>query len=172
MKKYLLLLTIAVFLVCSSLQAQYNQNMTSVFENEVPTAVKQMHIQQYPAAFNTKWQVKNVKYLNIDQVIYVVNFKMYGRQGHKAFYNEDEGFMAYVGFVNSRDLPENIQIKGIEYVEDDFIKYGQIIQLEEPYIFLYRLKVNNTGQLQYFYFDKYGNKIAKENLAPQIFAYI
>jgi|GEM_PF-3355531 len=172
MKKYLLLLTFAMSLVTTSTIAQYKQDIVSVSENEVPVEIKQMHNQKYPAAFNTKWQVKNVNYLKSDNQIYVVNFKMDGRVGHKAFYNENQGFMAYVGFVNSMDLPENIQLKGIEYVQDDFIKYGQIIQLEEPYIFLYRLKVNNTGQLEYFYFDKYGNKLAKENLAPLIFAYI
>ena len=170
--KKLLLLFVCISFGLSESWAQYNRTETAIPESEVPELIKKIHQEKYPGAFVTSWQVKTNKAATTPNPIYVVNFKLDGRQGHKSFYTETDGFMAYIGFINQYDLPEPIQVYATQYLEDDYIKYGQIIQLEKPYIFLYRVKVNNKGQLEYFYFDKYGNKIDKKNIAPKVFSYI
>ena len=99
---------------------------------------------------------------------YKVIFKDNGLLGQKAFY-DTEGFVGFVGHIYGKNLPESIQIKATSYFDINTVKQGQIIELNEPYIFIYRLKINNQGLLEHVYFDKYGNVLDKNNLPSKIF---
>ena len=86
--KKLLLLFVCISFGLSESWAQYNHTETAIPESEVPELIKKIHQEKYPGAFVTSWQVKTDKAATTPNPIYVVNFKLDGRQGHKSFYTD------------------------------------------------------------------------------------
>jgi hypothetical protein len=174
MKKLTLLVLAALFLspYCSS--AQYHSiKRTNIKEAEVPTAVRNAQRKQFYDGFVTEWQIheKDDSWEN-DLTHYMATFKKDGRFGNYAYYSPQGVLFAYSLFVNPFDLPESIQELSQASYEGSRIKSAELIDLEDPKLFIYRIRMNNEGQLNYLYFDINGNRFDKNRLPLKIFTFI
>lgn len=174
MKRSIPHLCIVFLIATSTMLAQYNEIETlDLSADEVPMEVLANHRSRFPGSFNYEWQRQNARFIDLDESThFVVHFKKDGRMGHKAFYDANYNFVAYVGFVQNLNLPESIQDQAPEFLLGSYVKSGEIIEMGAPSMFIYRVRVNSQGLLKYLYFDKYGNILDKRNLSPKVFSFI
>ncbi len=169
-----LYITIGLFLLSHVAIAQYsNINRENIDTNDVPENVAQAQKEQFRNGFVTNWKVhKKDKKVQNDTPYYMATFKKQGRLGNYAYYSEEGDLLAYSLFVDSFDLPENIQEYCFRNYNQTKIKAAELIDLENPQQFIYRVRLNAEGLLTYLYFDTNGNPVDKFNLPREIFLFI
>ncbi len=145
----------------------------TINESSVPSEVIRAQNMQFNDGFVIGWKlhVKN-KLIQDDLTYYMANFKKNGRVGNYAYYSEIGTLLAYSVYVNSFDLPEGIQDYCNTHFQQKKIKSAELIDIENPKRFVYRVRLNNDGMLRYIYFDNNGNVIEKHKLPTEIFAFI
>lgn len=102
----------------------------------------------------------------------MATFKKQGRLGNYAYYTPEGELLAYSLFVDGFDLPDNIQEYCFRNYNQSRIKAAELIDLENPQQFIYRVRLNAEGLLTYVYFDNNGNPIDKFKLPREIFLFI
>lgn len=154
--------------------AQYNDiDVTSMSRDILPEAVLKDHTRRFPNVIDIEWTKQTARFIAQDGgSFYVVRFKKDGHSGHKSFYDSQNNFVAYVGHVAAFSLPDPVKDQATTALSDSYIKAGEIIELGNPSLFIYRVRVHSEGYLRYIYFDKYGNQIDKRNLHPSVFSFI
>ena len=164
----------AAILLSGNLKAQYNDiEVTSLSRDMVPKDILTNHAQRFADVLEVEWTYQSARFIaQQNGAFYVVRFKKDGHSGHKAFYDAENNFVAYVGFVTNFSLPDIVKDTAAGSLAGSYIKSGEIIELGNPSFFVYRVRVHSDGYLRYLYFDKYGNRIDKRNLAPTVFSFI
>ena len=174
MKKLITLTFVIVFLCPISTHAQYHSiKRTVIQESEVPLSVIDAQRKQFYDGFVTEWQLhqKDDSWEN-DLTHYMATFKKDGRFGNYAYYSPQGELYAYSLLVNPFDLGESIQELSQKSYEGSRIKSAELIDIENPQVQIYRIRMNNEGQLNYLYFDINGNPIDKNRLPMKIFTFI
>ncbi|MEL6810291.1 MAG: hypothetical protein AAFP76_03030 [Bacteroidota bacterium] len=174
MKNTLRCLLFITFFSTTTVWSQYHSIDRKVVKNsDVPMEVKAAQRTAFRDGFVTEWQihVKDDSWKN-DLTHYMAIFKKDGRFGNYAYYSPEGELFAYSLFVNPMDLPEIIQENTQNYFEGARIKSAELIDLEKPKTYLYRIRLNNEGQLKYLYFDRNGKPLDKNWLPIQIFTFI
>jgi len=172
-KTTLITLFLAVFSVSFSWAQYHSISRTVIQESEVPLAVIDSQRTQFYDGFVTEWQIhqKDDSWEN-DLTHYMATFKKDGRFGNYAYYSPEGTLYAYSLFVNPYDLGESIQELSQKSFEGSRIKSAELIDIEDPQVKIYRIRMNNEGQLNYLYFDINGNPIDKNRLPIKIFTFI
>jgi hypothetical protein len=169
-------LSIASFLLLftQSIFAQYsNIAREDINTIDVPELVTRAQRNKFNDGFVTKWKVhKESDKVENDAPYYMATFKKKGRLGNYAYYTEQGDLLAYSLFVDSFEVPANIREYCFRNYNDAKIKAAELIDLENPQQFIYRVRLNADGQLTYLYFDANGNPIDKFKLPKEIFLFI
>jgi hypothetical protein len=174
MKKLTLLVFAALILSPICTFAQYHSiKRTVIQESEVPSEIIDAQRKQFYNGFVTEWQIheKDASWEN-DLTHYMATFKKDGRFGNYAYYSPKGTLYAYSLFVNPFDLGESIQELSQKSFEGSRIKSAELIDIEDPQVQIYRVRMNNEGQLNYLYFDINGNRIDKNQLPVKIFTFL
>lgn len=173
--RYLKIFVVAASIILSgNLFGQYNDiEVSSLTRDMVPNEILSNHAKRFSNVLDVEWTYQSARFIAHENgSYYVVRFKRDGHSGHKAFYDADHNFVAYVGYVSNFSLPDVVQDIAAQSLAGSYIKSGEIIELGNPSFFVYRVRIHSEGYLRYLYFDKYGNKIDKRNLAPTVFSFI
>jgi hypothetical protein len=167
-------ITIVTLFLYTSVLAQYsNIKRTILTTDEVPKEVQLSHQRQFNDGFVTGWKLhkRNVERPG-DVEHYMAAFKKQGRLGNYAYYTQTGELLAYSLFVDGKDLPGNIREYCLRNFNTSSVKSAELIDLENPQRFIYRVRLNAGGSLNYLYFDSNGNKIDKFKLPAEIFVFI
>ena len=154
--------------------SQYSSIERRVIDRtEVPEAVIKSQRNQFPDGFVTQWKI-HTRDVSVDQDItyYMATFKKDGRLGNYSYYSPAGKLYAYSIFISAFDLPEYIRNQINNEMSGWFIKAAEMIDLEDPHRYIYRVRLNNNGQLRYLYFDGNGEPISKNKLPANIFAFL
>ncbi len=167
-------ITVSLFFFTQSIFAQYSSiARETISTNEVPEVVTKAQRNKFNDGFVTTWKVhKESDKVENDTLYYMATFKKKGRLGNYAYYTEQGGLLAYSLFVDSFEVPANIREYCFRNYNDAKIKAAELIDLENPQQFIYRVRLNADGQLTYLYFDTNGNPIDKFKLPREIFLFI
>lgn len=174
MKKSIYVTLFVALISISNGWAQYHSHSRTIIkESEVPIAVIESQRKQFYDGFVTEWQIheKDDSWEN-DLTHYMATFKKDGRFGNYAYYSPEGTLYAYSLFVNPFDLGESIQELSQKSYEGSRIKSAELIDIEDPQVKIYRIRMNNEGQLNYLYFDINGNRINKNQLPIKIFTFL
>ena len=174
MKTKLLLSLFVTLISVSILFSKYNEIVnTALDNNEIPQEIIKTHQNKFFGAVTDQWSKQKAKFIDHENnEYYVVSFRKDGRGGHKAFYDGNHNFVAYVGYVASYNLPENIQLTATNQLQNSYVKFGELIEIGNSKMFLYRVRINNDGLLKYVYFDKEGKLLERKNISPKVFSFI
>lgn len=171
--KHPLLLSILLLSITIATAQYQDIERTKIEKSQVPEAVTDAQQRQFREGFVTQWKLhlQNNKYQD-DVTYYMAKFKKGGAHGNYAYYSTEGELLAYSLFKNGFDLPESIQDYCFTNFRDTKIKSAEFIDLENPKQFIYRVRLNQQGQLQYLYFSNDGQLIEKERLPAKIFLFI
>jgi hypothetical protein len=172
--KNILYITVSLFFFTQITFAQYSSiGREDINTNEVPELVTNAQRNKFNDGFVTKWNVhKESDKVENDALYYMATFKKKGRLGNYAYYTEQGDLLAYSLFVDSFEVPANIREYCFRKYDNAKIKAAELIDLENPQRFIYRVRLNADGQLTYLYFDTNGNPIDKFKLPREIFLFI
>ena len=172
--KNTLYIGISLFFFTQFIFAQYsNIARETITTNEVPEVVIKAQRDQFRDGFVTEWKMhKESDKIENDRPYYMATFKKKGRYGNYAYYAEEGTLLAYSLFVDSFEVPANIREYCFRNYDNAKIKGAELIDLENPQQFIYRVRLNADGQLTYLYFDANGNPIDKFKLPKEIFLFI
>ncbi len=163
-----------ILLAINCLFGQYSDiERSEIPEGQVPSAVLVSQQREFNQGFVTGWKIHTKNNALAEDVDYfMATFKNKGRLGNYAYYTVTGELLAYSLFVDARDLPENIQEYCFRNFNNSNIKSAELIDLENPQQFIYRVRLNEDGILNYLYFDNNGNVIDKFKLPLKIFLFI
>jgi hypothetical protein len=172
--KYTLYINICLFFFTQSIFPQYSSiSREAINTNEVPELVIKAQRDKFSDGFVTNWKVhKESDKVENDIQYYMATFKKKGRLGNYAYYTKHGNLLAYSLFVDSFEVPANIREYCFQNYNNAKIKAAELIDLENPQRFIYRVRLNADGQLTYLYFDTNGNPIDKFKLPREIFLFI
>lgn len=172
--KNTLYIAVSLFFMSQSILSQYSSIAREVISTaEVPEVVILAQRNQFSDGFVTEWKMhKESDKIENDTPFYMATFKKKGRLGNYAYYTEQGTLLAYSLFIDSFEVPANIREYCFRNHANAQIKAAELIDLENPQRFIYRVRLNTDGQLIYLYFDTNGNPIDKLKLPREIFLFI
>jgi hypothetical protein len=169
-----LCIAVSIFFFTQSIFAQYSSiDRKAINTSEVPDLVTTAQRTKFSDGFVTKWKLhKESDKVENDKPYYMATFKKQGGLGNYAYYTEQGDLLAYSLFIDSFNVPANIREYCFRNYNNAQIIAAELIDLENPQQFIYRVRLNAEGQLTYLYFDTNGNPIDKFKLPREIFLFI
>jgi hypothetical protein len=147
--------------------AQMDRNHKEALSgHEIPPVVLASQKSNFPNAFVTKWHsYSNLPKPGPNDLFYSANYKSQGSNSFKAYFDQQGNVIARMTFLPNYSIPESIRQDVLSANQNSKIKSGDLIELYDRDMVLYRVRVNTDGLLQYLYYDKYA-KMLKASRVP------
>lgn len=165
--------TLALLLISSTvLMAQMDRNhKVALNDSEVPVPVRVSQQNHFPNGFVINWHsYSNLPDPSEKENYYISTFKKQGSRSFKAYFDGEGNVIAKITFLPTYTLPESIQESVNNAYLNSKIKSGDLIELYDRDMTLYRVRVNTEGLLQYMYYDRYARMLDPRRLPTELFA--